>query len=257
MENEQDYIELDLIQIIQIIWKKFWIVAITSFLCAAIAFGGTYFFITPQYEAGTLLYVNNSSISVGSASLSISSGDLSAAKTLVNTYIVILKTRTTLNEVIKEAKLEYTYEQLEKMISAAAVNSTEVFEIVVTCDDPHRAERIANTIAIVLPDKISDIVEGSSVRIVDYAVVPARRSSPSYTKNTFIGFFLGVVLSVGGIIVAELFDTFIRNDQYLTQNYNLPLLAVIPDMNSSSGKKSYYYDSYESTTGKKTGRRKN
>ena len=43
---------------------------------------------------------------------------------------MILKSRTALNAVIEEADLDYTYEELEKMITASAVNSTEVFEIV-------------------------------------------------------------------------------------------------------------------------------
>lgn len=41
--------------------------------------------------------------------------------------MVILKTRGTLEEVIKEANLPYDYEQLSGMIEAGAVNSTEVF----------------------------------------------------------------------------------------------------------------------------------
>ena len=64
-------------------------------------------------------------------------------------------------------------QKLKGMIQTESVNETEVFSITVTCDDPHEAEHIANTIARVLPDKISNVVEGSSVRVVDYAVVPS------------------------------------------------------------------------------------
>ena len=48
------------------------------------------------------------------------------------------------------------------MITASAVNGTEIFEIVVTNPDNQKAELIANTIADVLPKKIANIVEGSS-----------------------------------------------------------------------------------------------
>lgn len=48
-----------------------------------------------------MMYVNNSSISVGSTQVNLS--DLTAAQSLVETYMVILKTRGTLEEVIKEA----------------------------------------------------------------------------------------------------------------------------------------------------------
>ena len=127
------------------------------------------------------------------------------------------------------------------MISASAVNSTEVFEIVVTSTNPAEAEKIANTIADVLPDKIADIVAGSDVRIVDYAVVPSHRSSPSYTRNTAIGMLLGAVVSAALIILAYLFDENIHTEEYLTQTYpDIPLLAVIPDMTETKQRSGYY-----------------
>ena len=47
-----------------------------------------------------MMYVNNSSINVGSTQVDLS--DLSAAQSLVETYIVILKTRGTLEQVIEQ-----------------------------------------------------------------------------------------------------------------------------------------------------------
>ena len=127
------------------------------------------------------------------------------------------------------------------MISASAVNSTEVLEIVVTDTDPQEAEKIANTVVNILPDKITEIVVGSDVRIVDYAVVPASRSSPNYTKNTAIGILVGIALSAGFIIITTILDDEIHSEDYLTQAYpDIPLLAVIPDMTSNKQRSGYY-----------------
>ena len=92
-----------------------------------------------------------------------------------------------------------------------------------------------------LPDKIASIVDGSSVRIVDYAVKPAAKSSPNTAKNAVIGVLLGVVLSCGLIIVMDLMDDQIHDVDYLTSTYSdIPVLAVIPDL-LSKNKSSYYY----------------
>ena len=233
MEAEKDTIEIDLLALARAVWKRIWAVIAAVLVGAAAAFSYAEFFITPLYEAKAMLYVNNSSISVGSTSFSISSGDLTAAQSLVQTYIVILKSRQSLEAVIEQAELPYTYEQLASMVSASAVNETEIFEVTVTDADPEEAELIANTIADILPDKIAEIVEGSSVRIVDYAVVPAYPVSPSVTKYTLIGFLLGGVLSVGVIVLMELLNESIRSEDYLIQTYNLPILAVVPAMTAS------------------------
>ena len=234
--------EIDLIELFGALLRRWWVIVLAILIAGSAAFGYTYFVVDPLYKASTLLYVNNSDISVGSTSFSISNADLTAAQKLVDTYVVILKSRTVLNEVIEEAELDYSYSELKEMISASAVNSTEVFEIVVTSKSPSEAERIANTIANILPDKIADIVVGSDVRIVDYAVIPSHRSSPSYTKNTAIGMLVGAVLSAVIVILAYVFDENIRSEDYLTQTYpDIPLLSVIPDMSVSRQRSGGYY----------------
>ena len=188
------------------------------------------------------MYVNSSNISLGGAKVSISQSELTAAQTLVDTYIVIMNTRTTMEEVIEQSGVPYTYEELreKEMITAAAVNGTEVFSIEVTSTDPKEAEVLANTIARVLPEKIASIVEGSSARIVDYAVVPAKKASPSLTKNALIGALLGAVLVSGIVVLMELLDEQIHDSDYLIQTYNIPVLAVIPDLLSSKSNNEYH-----------------
>ena len=243
MEKQSDYIEIDFLRLLNAIWRKVWLVILVAILCAAIAFSYASFFVAPLYESSALMYVNNSSFSLGSTSFSISSAELTAAQDLVETYIVILKTRTTLMDVIKKADLDYSYEDLSKMISASAVNGTEIFRITVTSKSPREAERIANPIAKILPEKISGIVDGSSVRVVDYAVVPSRKASPSITKYTAIGLFLGVVISCLWIALTELFDDLIHDVDALPYLESMPVLAAIPNL-QESGKSKDYYDSY-------------
>ena len=240
--QKEDYVEIDLLRLMKALWRRAWAIVLTMLLCGAAAFLCTYFLITPLYSARALMYVNNSSIPVDSTSVSLS--DLSASKTLVDTYIVILKTRLTLNEVIEQAELNYTYEDLQDMISASPVNSTEILEITVTGPDPDEAAHVANTIVKVLPEKISEIMDGSSVRTVDFAVRPTEKSSPSITLNVALGLVIGMVLSCGVLVLLELLDEQIRDEEYLTQTYGLPVLAAVPDLLKSSESSKYGYGGY-------------
>lgn len=241
MENKgKDYMEIDLLQIAKALWHRAWAILLAAVLCGAAGFGYSAFLVTPLYQSEAMMYVNNSSFSVGSTSFSISSSELTAAQSLVATYIVILNTRTTLEDVIRDAELEYSYEELLGMIDAQAVNNTEVFSITVTSESPQEAEQIANTIARILPEKISNIVEGSSVRVVDYAVVPAHRSSPSISRYTILGALLGIVLTCGYIVLREMFDDQIRDEEFLMQTYDIPILAAIPELLSSRNSSGYY-----------------
>ena len=242
-KKENEIVEIDIGRIVRAVLNRSWIVAVTAVLAAVIAFMGTFFFITPKYKASALFYVNNSSLSVGDASLSLTTGDISASRNLVKSYIVILKTRASLNDVIDYAGVDRSYSAVKGMITAAAVDETEIFEVVVTSTDPYEAEKIANAITYILPKRIANIIDGTSAKVVDTAVVPSGPSSPSYTKNVIIGFLVGVVLSVGLIAIREIFDITIRTEEDVAQCCAHPILSMIPDMTEHS-KGSYYYYGY-------------
>ena len=240
MKNKGDFAEVNLKRLVDALIGKLWLVILAALAGASIVLAITYFLITPQYESSAMFYVNNNSISVGEATLSIDSSDITASKSLVNTYIVILNTRETLNDVIDYAGVNRKYSEVEDMITAEAVDDTEVFRVVVTTEDPEEANLIANAIAYILPKRIASIVEGTSAKVVEAAVIAARPSSPSYTMNTLIGFLLGFVFAVGVIVMQEMLDITIRKDEDVEQVCKHPILAMVPDMNAPSKGSGYY-----------------
>lgn len=240
--EQKGEMEIDVQRLAGAVLKKSWLIVLTAVLCAVLTLVGTFFFIAPKYESTAMFYVNNTSLSVGDATFSIESGDISAAKSLVDSYIVILQTRESLNDVIDYAGVDRTYEELKKMITAASVNSTEIFEVVVTSTDPFEAEAIANAIAYILPKRISSIIEGTSAKVVDAAVVPVKPSSPSYTLNTLIGFVAGFFLAAAIAVLKEFFDISIQTEEDITQSCKHPVLASVPDMNAHSKGGYYAYD---------------
>ena len=251
--QKNDEIEIDLGRVLRAVLERVWMVAIVTVLCAVVTFAGTFFFITPKYESSAMFYVNNSNLSLGDASVSISSGDLTTSRNLVDSYIVILNTRETLVDVIDYAGASRSYRELREMLSSEAVNETEIFKVTVTSTDPHEAERLANAIAYILPKRIATIIDGTSAKVVDSAIVPSSPSSPSYSKNTVVGFLLGFVLSVGMIALREIFDITIRTEEDVNQVCKHPILAAVPDMTASGKGGSYYgYGSSRSKKGKYT-----
>lgn len=240
--NQQEEVEVDFHRLATAVWRKKWIVILVTFLSAVVAFCSTYFLITPEYESCAMFYVNNSTISVGDAALSISSGDISASKSLVDSYIVILQTRETLEEVIARAGVDLSYEDLSDMVTAASVNSTEIFQIRVTSTDPVEAEKLADAIAQVLPERIDKIIEGSTAKIVDAAVLPSNPSYPSEIQNTVLGFLLGAAVTVSIIVLREMFSNSIRTEEDIAAVCKHPILASVPDMSApDKGGYSYYY----------------
>ena len=123
MKENKEIIEIDIKRIARSLLNRLWIIILAGVVCAAMLFSYAYFFVTPQYSASIKIYVNNT---YGNNSPGFSSSQLSAAQSLAKTYMVILKSRTVLQEVAEVTELPYTYKQKEGMIASTTVYDTEV-----------------------------------------------------------------------------------------------------------------------------------
>ncbi len=233
--------EIDLLELTRAVLHRWWIIMLAIILGGALGYGFSKKTVTPVYDTDVLLYVNNSSLSVGSTSISLS--DMTASSNLVETYIEILNTRTVLNEVIARTGVNYSYYQLKQMISASSKNKTAV--LCITVSDPNAEEGvlIANTIATVLAEQIMKIIEGTSVQLVDAAVLPEVAATPGVRYYAIRAALIAAVLAIALIVVCDLLNDKIRKEDDFAKNYDYPLLATIPDHAKSGGSHYGYYSS--------------
>lgn len=242
-KQNREYYTIDLIHIAKALWERIWLIILAAIIGAAAAFSYANFLIAPTYSSSVMLYVNNTSFSVGN--VSISSSQILAAQSLVNTYTVILNNRTTYEKVIEVSGVSYTPEQLSKMVKAGPANETEIMKVTVTSTDPYEAAKIANCIAEVLPERIKQVIDGASMEVVDTAVPNLQKVAPSITKYTIVGLILGALGAAAVLAVFALMDDTIHDEEYILQNYKYPVLAKLPDLLGGSSKR-YGYRYYRS-----------
>lgn len=229
--RKNDEIELDIGKILKAIVRcRLWIL-----VSAAVGTAAAFLLallITPRYSSTVTFYVkNDSKPDVGG---SISSADIAASKELVDSCLVILQAEETLDAVIYTAQVNKTHEQIRRMLHASAVNSTEFFSVEVTGTDPREAEAIANAIGYILPMRVVGIMEDSSVRIVDAALMPFDPSEPGYGTITAAGFAAGLCLSLLATVVYAVIDKTIRSPRDVERTCGLPILVQVKQGDSPS-----------------------
>ncbi len=252
--TSKDYYTIDIMHILKSLWHRAWIIVLSGLLAAVVGFSVASFAIAPTYSSHIKLYVNNTSFSLGSTSFSISASELSAAQSLVRTYGEILNSRSTLERIINKAGVDYTWKDISGMISYAPSNQTEIMLVTVTAHDPYEASKIANTIAEVLPTRISEIVDGASMEVVDSAIPEMTKVAPSITRYTAIGLVLGIVISVAALTVIALMDDTIHDEDYVLKTYNYPILGKVPNL-LNTGNKAYGYYSRKQSNSAGSGRK--
>ena len=252
MENKttNENYTVDVLQILKALWQRLWIIALCGILAAAMGFSIAAFLITPTYSSSILLYVNNSSISLGNVNFSLSASDINASRSLVDTYTELLKNRTTLERIIEKTEVPYSYRQLNGMIDAAPSNETEVMRITVTSTDPYEAAKIANGIAEVFPARVSEIIDGATMEVVDTAIPILEKVDPSITRFTALGLLLGVFIASAMIVVGALMDDTIHDEEYVLQKFDCPILAKVPNLLDTGSKRYGYYYQYKTKSKK-------
>ena len=92
-----------------------------------------------------------------------------------------------------------------------------------------QAADIANELVALSCIYLPQIMETEEPNLVEEAIVPAEKASPSYAKNVLLGGLLGAVLCCGVLVVRYLMnDTFVTPDD-IQKYFGVQPLATIPE----------------------------
>ena len=242
IQQEQEK-SIDLIKVLKLFWKHIKLVLILVLVGALLALAVTVLFIKPKYSAQVTLYVNNKENQ--ESSTGVSSSDITASSSLVKTYIEMIKTQSLMDMVRDKGGYQLTNRALLDSITTGQLNGTQLFYVKVETGDPNLSASIANTLAICADEFIEAKVQGSSLEIIDYAVAPTSKSSPSIPKNTVIGAAAGLAIAAIIVFILAVTDTKINNEEDVKQVTLLPIIGTISNFDQA-GRGGYYGYAYGS-----------
>ena len=219
---ENDELEIDLMQLFYAVKKHMVAIMLAGMFCGIAALVFTKLFITPMYTA------ENSMLVLATEKISTTS-DLALGQQLTNDYNVLITSRPVLDKVIKDLELDMSYMALKNSISISRPNDARILVIHVKHADPQLAYDIVRAVADEASKFIEEMMEVKRPKIIDPGVVPTAKTSPSTTKNTIIGAFLGALL-VGGIVVLQaVLDDTIKSEEDIERYLGLSTLSCVPD----------------------------
>ena len=142
--------------------------------------------------------------------------------------------RPLLQDVIKNLDLDTSYRSLAGQVSITNTNDTRILKVTVTDSDPERAADIANELIKQARIYLPEIMETETPNVVEDAVVPTQKSSPSYAKNTVLGALLGAVLCCGVLLVQYLMKDSFDTPDDVAKYLGVQPLATIPEVDLGS-----------------------
>ena len=224
--HEIDEEVIDLGELLRLLWSHILEIIAVGVAAAVICLLVCNFALTPRYQASINLIVNARQDS----QVSVTNDNISSAKSLIDTYAVVIKSNIVLNDVIDELDLDMTYNELRGMVSVASVNSTQIMSITVTNEDPKLAGKIAETIADIAPEVIVDKVEAGSCKTVSDVEIGTDPIFPQTKTYTALAAVAGIVIVCAILVINHLLRNYIVDDEDVQKKLGLPVLGLIPEV---------------------------
>ena len=235
--------ELDIKDLLILFWNRKLKILLIVAIFVAIGIIYTVGFVTPKYASSTTLVLATSDKSDTpntSKTDTITTTDVTLNSKLVSTYSELVKSNNIIRQVISNLKIDVKEDELKKNVSVSSVKDTELIEITVTNTNPSNAAKIANEIAKVFSEKVADIYNINNVHVVDEAEVSTDPSNVNHLKDIMIFAFIGFVVAIAYVILANMLDTTISTVEEVEKEFKVPVLASIPmysfDMEIKKGK---------------------
>lgn len=217
--------EINISEVIDLVLRRLWIIVACITVTTVISFCYSTYFIAPTYTSTGSLYVRNVQEKIDDT---VDVGEINASKSLVSTYIEILRSETFTKKIADDVGLGYSAGQIKGMLAMNALNSTEILQIKVSNTNPSHAAIIVNSVLKNADEEILRIVEAGSVKIIDTGKIPTSPTSPNVALNTMSGAIMGAILSILIIIAIHLMDVSVRGEEDVVEKYEIPVLGVIP-----------------------------
>ena len=220
--NMEETVEVNLGELFHAVLEKFWVILAVTVLCAAIAGNITYFLIDPTYSATSRIYL------LPRETAAISQSELQVGTQMTSDAAKLAKSKSVVEPVIRNLKLNRTYDDLAGAISIDNPTDTRFIDITVQDQNPEQAASISNALANSLCDQVATIMKTDRPTIAEKATAPDRPSAPSMTKNVVIAALLGLLASVALILIRFIRDDTIKTQEDVQKYLHLNTLASIP-----------------------------
>lgn len=222
--------ELDLKELFNLFWNKKLQIILIVLIFIVLGVIYTVGFTTPMYTSSTTLLLAGTEKQEGQAQTtnSITETDITINSNLVSTYSELVKSKNVLSQVISNLGIDINEDELRKNISVTAVKDTELIEIAVTTQNPEYAPKIANETAKVFIQKVAEFYNINNVHIVDEAELSQEPSNINHQKDIIIFAFIGLVVAVVYVLVANMLDTTIKTAEEIEKYFKVPVLASVP-----------------------------
>lgn len=229
-DEESKTFEIDLVELFFWVLSKIHYIIIVA-LIGAIFMGSNASKAIPMYSATSKLYI------VGNQGTALNVSDLQMGSMLTMDYEEVFRTWEVHEMVRSQLGLNYSYGQMQGMLSISNPEDTRVLYITVRNPDAQLAADLANAYATAAKTFILQTMDSEEPNVFSVALVPSVASRVSKATEALKGFLIGGVLMAGIFVVFHMIDDRPRTPEHIQKFADIPTLTIVPAVSKEQLKK--------------------
>lgn len=212
---------MTLLELLQLMKRHLKLVIILPVACAVVAAVVCWGMMPNEYTAKTSMYV----LAKQEANNTSMQSTLSASQMITSDVAALMKSDRVTSDVASDLGMKSlkSYD-----ISVSSETTTRVITLSVTGKDAQVAANIANAMADDVSDVAQEVMDVSSVNVIDEAKVPTAPSGPKRPMYVAVAFLAGLFVAIAVVVLQSMINTKVSSAEEVEQLVGLPVIGQFP-----------------------------
>lgn len=186
----------------------------------------TFFFIPPEYEASTKVYIGKERFK--NVSTTYTNEEINMYQRLIKTYSELVKTKDLVRKSISNVGQDISVNEVLSKLQAISIADTQILQIKYVSDSREEAYDMVYGITEEFMKLSKKLYPKGNVHIIQQPIVPEIPVGPNKKMNVAIGALLGMMIGLGVTFLREFINNTYSNKEEVERDLEIPCIGIIP-----------------------------
>lgn len=214
--------------IFEILKKNLRFILIITLLMALVSAIITIFFISPEYEASTKVYIGKERFK--NVATTYTSEEVNMYQRLIKTYSELVKTKDLVRKSISNVGQDISVNEALSKVQAISIADTQILQIKYVSNSREESYNMVYGITEEFMKLSKKLYPNGNVHIIQQPIVPEGAIGPNKMMNIAIGAILGIMLGVGLTFLKVFMNNSFSDKEEIERTIGVSCLGVIPNI---------------------------
>ncbi|MBC5624095.1 capsular biosynthesis protein [Clostridium sp. NSJ-49] len=214
--------------IIKVLKDNIRLIIISTLTVTLVAAIITFFFISPQYEATTKVFIGKENFK--NVSSDYTNEEITLYQRLLKTYSEIFKTKNLMSKAISNVGEDVTVEEAMSKSSAVPISDTQILKLKYVSDSKEESYNMTYGLTEEFMKLSKTLYPNGNVYIIQQPIIPVNPIGPNKVMNILIGLILGLAIGVGIALFKEFMNNSFNSKDEIEESLDIPCLGMIPNI---------------------------